>query len=143
MDEQVRAWVEGYVRAWNSNDPSDIGGLFTDDAVYLTEPYAEPWRGRQAIVDGWLEHRDEPGQTTFEWRPLVVAHGLAVVQGRTGYHVGDRPIYRNLWVFRLDDDGRCSEFTEWWMREPDGRGAIGDSAQQPEGEPTQHDGEPA
>lgn len=119
MDERhVREWVEGYERAWNSNDPQDIGGLFTADAVYLTEPYAEPWRGRQAIVDGWLEHRDEPGQTTFEWRILAMTADLAFVQGRTQYHVGSRPIYRNLWVIRLDEKGRCSEFTEWWMEEP-------------------------
>ena len=24
--------------------------------------------------------------------------------------------YSNLWVIRLDGDGRCSEFTEWWMQ---------------------------
>jgi hypothetical protein len=23
------------------------------------------------------------------------------------------------WVIRLDAEGRCTEFTEWWMRHPD------------------------
>ena len=27
--------------------------------------------------------------------------------------------YSNLWVVRLDAEGRCTEFTEWWMRHPD------------------------
>jgi hypothetical protein len=27
---RVRAWVESYVRAWNSNDPAAIGDLFTE-----------------------------------------------------------------------------------------------------------------
>jgi hypothetical protein len=26
--------------------------------------------------------------------------------------------YSNLWVIRLDADGRCAEFTEWWMQHP-------------------------
>ncbi len=29
--EQVSIWIDGYVRAWNSNDPQDISKLFTDD----------------------------------------------------------------------------------------------------------------
>ena len=28
--DAVTAWVRNYRRAWESNDPGDIGGLFTD-----------------------------------------------------------------------------------------------------------------
>ena len=39
---------------------------------------------------------------------------LAIVTGVTAY--SDPPqAYSNLWVIRLTGDGRCSEFTEWWM----------------------------
>lgn len=117
-ENQLGQWVEGYVRAWSSNDPTEIGDLFTPGATYRTEPYAEPWRGRQAIVDGWLAHKDEPGQTTFHWQPVVVSADLGVVEGRTEYRTDPPGAYRNLWVVRLDQHGRCREFTEWWMREP-------------------------
>jgi hypothetical protein len=110
----LREWVEGYVRAWDSNDPDDIGALFTDDAVYLTEPYAEPWRGREAIVSGWLKNKDEPGDATFDWRPLLESPEVSILTGTTVYHDPPRT-YSNLWVIRLDPDGRCREFTEWWM----------------------------
>ncbi|MGH8828339.1 MAG: nuclear transport factor 2 family protein [Jiangellaceae bacterium] len=117
-DKAVSVWVEGYLRAWNSNHPEDIRGLFSEDATYFTEPYSEPWRGPQAIVDGWLTHKDEPGQTSFESNTLVVTPDLAIVEGRTKYHVEPQRTYRNLWLIRLDGDGRCTEFTEWWMEEP-------------------------
>jgi hypothetical protein len=116
-DAQVAAWVEGYVRAWNSNDPADIGALFAVDAAYYTEPYATPHRGRQAIVEDWLARRDEPGETSFRWWPLASSGQVAVVQGETTYRTPPRT-YSNLWVIRLDDGGRCSEFTEWWMEQP-------------------------
>lgn len=110
----LEQWVEAYVRAWDSNDPEEIGALFTDDALYFTEPFAEPWRGRAAIVAGWLERKDEPGQATFEWQPLVATPELSIVTGRATYR--DPPLlYSDLWVVRLDPDGRCREFTEWWM----------------------------
>jgi uncharacterized protein (TIGR02246 family) len=119
LARRLRAWVDGYVRAWNSNDPAEIGALFGQDAAYYTEPYQPPWRGREEIVRQWLEHRDEPGQTEFRWQPVAVTPEVAVVQGETVYHTPPRT-YSNLWVIRLDADGRCAEFTEWWMRHPDG-----------------------
>jgi ketosteroid isomerase-like protein len=110
--DSARVWVDGYVRAWRSNDPADIGVLFTDDALYFTAPFREPWRGREQIVQGWLDRRDEPGDATFEWQPLLVSGEVAVVQGVTTY--ADET-FSNLWVIRLGPDGRCHEFTEWWM----------------------------
>ncbi len=99
---------------WNSNDPADIGALFTDDAEYYTAPFREPWRGRKQIVDGWLGRKDEPGEATFEWRPLVVTDEVAIAQGTTTYP-DER--FSNLWVIRLDPDGRRREFTGWWMEQ--------------------------
>ena len=61
----VAAWVERYVRAWKTNDPADIGGLFSEDAAYYTGPFDAPWRGRDTIVREWLGRQDAPGTTTF------------------------------------------------------------------------------
>ncbi len=116
--DRVRAWIDGYVRAWNSKDPADIGALFTEDAAYFTEPYSEPWRGREEIVRRWLDRKDEPGDTEFRWHPLTVNPEVAVVQGTTTYRDPPRT-YSNLWVIRLDAEGHCTEFTEWWMQHPD------------------------
>jgi uncharacterized protein (TIGR02246 family) len=116
--DRVQAWVERYVQAWNSNDPATIGSLFTEDAAYHTEPYSQPWRGRDEIVRQWLGRKDEPGDTQFRWHPLSVSPEVAVVQGTTDYRDPPRT-YSNLWVIRLDAEGRCTEFTEWWMQHPD------------------------
>ena len=114
--EQVVAWVQAYRQAWESNKPSDIGALFTDDADYLTAPFDPPRRGRQSIVEGWLEDRDEPGETTFDWSVVAVTDELAVVQGTTVY---PGRTYSNLWLVTFAGDGRCSAFTEWYMKHPD------------------------
>ena len=111
----VRAWVEGYVVAWNSNSPDDIVRLFTEDAEYYTDPYGPPWVGRAQIVEQWLARQDRAGETSFEWQPLVITDEVAVVTGETTY---PHAAYSNLWVIRLDADGRCREFTEWWMERP-------------------------
>ena len=111
----LAAWMDGYVRAWTSNQAEEIGDLFTDDAVYDPQTGPDRWSGRDAIVQAWQEIDDEPGTWTFEWEPLVETPGLSVIHGRTDYSGGTS--YRNLWTIRLTDDGRCSEFVEWWIDE--------------------------
>ncbi|MGH2535077.1 MAG: nuclear transport factor 2 family protein [Thermomicrobiales bacterium] len=116
--EQTEAseWVERYTRAWEGNDPREIGDLFTDDALYYTAPFREPWRGRDEIVAGWLDRKDEPGRWQFTYEVLAIAGDLGFVQGRTIY--SDPPMsYANLWVICLGPGGRCRQFTEWWMEE--------------------------
>jgi SnoaL-like domain len=117
MEERdFAAWVDRYVVAWNSNDPEEIGSLFTDEAVYYTAPFREPWRGRDGIVRGWIEAKDEPGTTEFTYEVSAIDGPLGIVKGRTIYK---EPLerYSNLWEIRLEDDGRCYEFIEWWMEE--------------------------
>ena len=109
----IEDWVRGYIDAWESNDPEEVGELFTDDARYYTAPHRQPWTGRQAIVDGWLDRKDEQGEWRFSWEVLGVDGDLGFVKGMTTYQtLGD---YSNLWVIRLDEDGRASEFVEYWM----------------------------
>jgi hypothetical protein len=115
MDEPaVRDWVDRYVHAWETNDREDIAGLFTEDARYYTAPHREPWEGHDGIVGGWLGRKDDQGDWTFSYDVLAVTDELAFVRGVTGYR-SEGVDYSNLWVLRLAEDGRCREFTEWWM----------------------------
>ncbi|MGW6173251.1 nuclear transport factor 2 family protein [Arthrobacter sp. NPDC055138] len=113
MDAKTAAWITAYRRAWETNDPDQIGALFATDAEYRPDPWTAPWRGRDAIVREWLARKDEPGAATFEWREVAVADGVSVVEGTTVYREG--PTYSNLWVIRLDGQGQATHFTEWWM----------------------------
>jgi hypothetical protein len=107
--------MDGYIRAWESNDPDDIRALFTADALYFASPDVEPVRGVDEIVQWWLGSKDERGSWTFEWHPLLQEGDRAAIQGRTGYE--GRPDYRNLWVMDFAADGRATTFTEWWVEE--------------------------
>ncbi|MDP9325032.1 MAG: ketosteroid isomerase family protein [Candidatus Dormibacteraeota bacterium] len=110
-------WVKRYIRAWDSNDPDDIIGLFSTDAAYLTAPHRAPWKGQEAIVNSWIDRKDEPGDHEFRWEVLGVDGDIGFVRGWTRYPGQDPEAYGNLWVIRLGADGRAAEFTEWWMAE--------------------------
>ena len=113
----IETWVKGYIKAWASNAPEEIGGLFTEEAEYFTAPYRKPWKGRAAIVQEWIDRRDTPNTYEFRYEVLVEARSPVIVRGWTRYHNPERN-YSNLWVIRLDPSGKCKEFVEWWMEEP-------------------------
>ena len=116
---RVMQWVDAYRKAWESNQPDEIAALFTDDARYYTEPFAQPWEGRDEIVRQWIENKDEPGQTTFDYDVLGIDGNLAIVRGITHYKDGTPRTYSNLWEVHLTDEGLCHQFVEWWMKHKD------------------------
>lgn len=115
-NDAITRWVEGYRKAWLSNDPDEIRALFTEDAEYRTRPFREPWEGHEEIVAGWLAGEDGPGGSTFEWQTVLANAETGVVRGITVYPE-DNSVFHNLWVVQLAPDGRATSFTEWWMEE--------------------------
>lgn len=113
----TQSWMEGYLRAWETNDPAHIAALFTPDARYVTDPWKPPSVGIDAIVAEWLRRADAPGTFSFTWEIVGLDGERAFVQGETRYASGT--VYSNLWVIDLTQDGRASSFTEWWMDQSD------------------------
>jgi ketosteroid isomerase-like protein len=114
--DELQAWLDAYVAAWRSYDRAAIGALFSEDAKYAYHPYSDPMRGRDAIVAGWLGDRDAPGSWEAVYAPLMIAGDRAIATGETSYANGRR--FSNLFVMRFDDDGRCSDFVEWFIEQP-------------------------
>jgi hypothetical protein len=113
----VQAWLDSYVEAWRTCDRAAIGALFSTEAVYSYHPYdQEPLRGRDAIVADWLAEPDEPGSWEASYRPLLIDGDRAVATGESRYAEGRA--FSNLYVLRFDEEGRCTEFVEWYMEQP-------------------------
>ncbi|MFN2591196.1 MAG: nuclear transport factor 2 family protein, partial [Actinomycetota bacterium] len=105
--ESLIRWVEGYRRAWESNDRGDVEALFTPHATYYTEPFRDGIKGRDAIVADWLNRKDEPGDTEFRYEIRALCDGIGFVRGWAKYFTEPQREYSNLWEVRLDDEGRC------------------------------------
>jgi hypothetical protein len=124
MDEAgFQRWLDAYVEAWRTYEVDAIGELFGQDVEYRYHPWDEPVRGRAAIVEDWLEDRDEPDSWRAEYRPWLVAGNDAVAVGVSRYLGPDRETvereYHNVFLCRFDAEGRCREFTELFLKRPD------------------------
>ncbi|MDQ3579813.1 MAG: nuclear transport factor 2 family protein [Actinomycetota bacterium] len=130
--EEFRRWIANYERAWRSPGTDSLAELFSEDAVYLHSPYAEPVHPRSAIERDWEEQRDGPEEVfsmDAEILALTNEHsdeplGVARVVVRYGEPV--RQEYSDLWLVWFDVAGRSRRFEEWpswpgqsWAANPD------------------------
>jgi SnoaL-like domain len=113
----VEQWVEGYERAWRTAGTDRLGDLFSPDASYLASPWAPPVEGLTAIARFWEDEREGPGESFTMAREVLAVEGpTAVVRVSVDYDQGPATPaqrWRDLWVIRFDDDGRCVAFEEW------------------------------
>ena len=120
----VADWLTAYVEAWKSYDREAIEGLFSEDCKYSYRPHGDSIEGREAIVRSWLEDDpDEPGTFEASYRAVAADGDVAVATGVSTYY--EEPggavtrVFDNCFVMRFDGDGRCTEFTEWFMERPE------------------------
>lgn len=125
---QVTGWIGAYEHAWRTPGTDALDAIFTADASYRQGPYRQPTVGMPAIARMWEDERDGPDEV-FTMTSEVVAveddTAVARVQVRYGNPVDKE--YRDLWIIRFAEDGRCSSFEEWpfWPAQPTTARAAG------------------
>jgi ketosteroid isomerase-like protein len=127
--EQLEAWIAGYERAWRTPGTEALAELFTPDASYSTAPFERPHVGLEAIAEMWVREREGPDEP-FEMQSEVIAVQAEVGVARIEVRYGGprRQEYRDLWIVRLDGDGRCSAFEEWPFWPPGSSGKVAGGA---------------
>src|SRR6188474_1650141 len=134
MDRSAaQAWLDAYVEAWKSYDRDQVEALFAEDVTYRYHPFDpdhEVLRGRDAVVNGWLEpdgnasSRDEEGTYDARYEVYAVDGDKVVAVGTSTYYpdttrtTPDR-VYHNVFLIEFDGAGRCRDFTEYYMKQPD------------------------
>ena len=104
--------------------------MFSEAAAYRYHPYDEPIVGRDSVVASWLGEgdsgdastRDAPGTYEAKYFPVAVDGDVVVATGTSSYReLPGGPVvrtYDNCFVMRFDGEGRCREFTEYYLRRP-------------------------
>jgi len=122
MDEaQAQEWLDRYVDGWRRGDREQIGNLFSEGVSYRYHPYDEPVLGRQAVVQSWLEDWDPKEPWQAEYAVYAVDGARVVATGSSRYmEYRDHPerLYHNVFLLEFDQEGRCREFTEFFVMQP-------------------------
>jgi ketosteroid isomerase-like protein len=119
--KRVGEWLRGYEDAWRSPGTGKLAELFTDDSAYTPGPYERTRTGLGEIAELWDAEREGPDEIFTMTSEIVAVDGdTAVARIEVSYGAPVRREYRDLWVMRFAEDGRCRAFEEWpfWPEQP-------------------------
>ncbi|HEU4759760.1 MAG TPA: nuclear transport factor 2 family protein [Dehalococcoidia bacterium] len=114
------AWLAAYGRAWEEQDADGAAALFSADATYQEVPFDEPMRGREAIGAYWSEGTAAQEGVKFGAEVIAVSGDVGVARWRASFvrsASGARVRLDGIFLVRMESDGRCTQFQEWWHRE--------------------------
>jgi hypothetical protein len=116
----VEEWAERYGQAWEDADEDAIAALFTEDAVYRSAPFREPFRGEAELRGYWRRGAGVQKQVRVRMgTPFVDGERAAVEWWTTMYDPDDGEVtLPGCLLLRFASDGRCSELREYWHVQP-------------------------
>jgi ketosteroid isomerase-like protein len=113
IDRELAArWARAYGSTWSQWDVDAFVALFSDDVIYVDHPTGQTVRGRADLAEYVRNEQREQG-------PVAVRMGEPVVEGNRlaaeFWATGEDGAIAGGFVARLDEDGRCSLFREYWF----------------------------
>jgi hypothetical protein len=113
-------WLYAYGEAWETKDPEAAADLFAEDATYQETPFDEPMRGRAEIMEYWSGVTRSQDEVRFSYEILAASAGESIAHW-DAYFVrlatGTPVEIDGVLLAKLDADGRCTEFREWWHKQ--------------------------
>jgi hypothetical protein len=110
-------WIEAYGLAWETKDPEAAANLFVEDATYQETPFDEPMRGRAEITEYWSSATGSQDEIRFSYEILAASAGEGIAHWGANFvrlATGTPVKIDGVLLAKLDADGRCTEFREWW-----------------------------
>lgn len=114
---ELTRWLESYGAAWENKNADAAASLFTADASYQETPYAEPFKGRDAIHDYWSTVTADQSDIDFGFEVIAVSDMTGIAQWSARFHSisGNAPVELNgVFVLGFADSNQVRSLREWW-----------------------------
>jgi ketosteroid isomerase-like protein len=113
----ARRWAQAWKHGWESLDAEPILACYAPDAWLSTEPFREPYRGREGVreyVSGVLAEEEDPRVWMSE--PIVDGDRASISWWASLREDGADTTLAGTSVLRFDRDGLVTEQWDAWNR---------------------------
>lgn len=120
--EAARRWSQAWKQGWLALDPEPIIARYAADALLSTEPFREPYRGREGVreyVTRALGEEEDP--QVWMGEPIVDGDRAAVSWWAALREDGTDRTLAGTSVLRFDADGLVIEQWDAWNALPERR----------------------
>lgn len=115
--EQAGSWIDAYKTAWEISDGDAAALLFREDCICRTMPF-RPVEAAQAYQRQAMA--SQTAKQVWFGEPIVSGNQVAVEYWAILFDLDEKQDMTLVGQCRmkLDDDGRCYEFRDYWHMQP-------------------------
>ena len=120
--DAARNWSETWQVAWQDLDTEAVVALYSSDAVMSTEPFRQPYHGREGIreyVSSVFAEEEDP--VVHVSAPIVDGQHAVVSWWASLREEGADTVLAGTSVLRFDEEGLVVEQWDTWNRLPSRR----------------------
>ena len=115
---KLDTWLQGYKAAWETRDAGKAAALFTENATYRDDAFAEPYQGRAGISKYWSDVTSDQKDVKFTYEVLAATGNTGIAHWHAEFtqpSSGSTVLLDGMFVLDFAPDGLCNSLKEWWF----------------------------
>jgi hypothetical protein len=120
--DNFKTWLVSLGNAWINLDSKAAANICSEDVVYFENIFLDPLTSRTDVEKQWYKDLEFQKDVKFDFEIISVNQNVGVARWWATLMIVDPKsvhdetyIYDGIFVVRLDDQGLCKEFRQWFM----------------------------
>ena len=116
-----KKWLDALGQAWINRDPKSAAAICAKNLFYFETPFDKPLTSRKEVEEIWQEVPNSQKDIEFYYEIVSVNQKIGIAKWRASFTrlpSGIRDILDGVYFVKLDNNGLCKEFHQWWVVKP-------------------------
>lgn len=114
-------WLNALGKAWINRNPKAAANICTENVLYFETPFDKPLTSRKEVEEIWQEVPKYQRDIEFSYEIISVNQKVGIAKWLASFTrlpSGIKDTLDGIYVVKLDNNGLCKEFHQWWVVKP-------------------------
>ena len=114
-------WLDTLGQAWITRNPKAAANICAENVLYFETPFDKPLTSKKEVGDIWQEVPSSQKDIEFNYEIISVNKEVGIAKWRASFArlpSEVRDTLDGIYIVKLDDNGLCKEFHQWWVVKP-------------------------
>ena len=114
-------WLDTLGQAWITRNPKTVANICAEKVLYFETPFDKPLVSKKEVEKIWQEVPNSQKDIEFSYKIVSVNQEIGVAKWRASFTrlpSGIRDTLDGVYFVKLDNNGLCKEFHQWWVVRP-------------------------
>ncbi len=114
-------WLDALEKAWINRDPKAAADICANDVLYYETPFDSPLKSKEEVEQLWKDVPKSQKDISFKYEILSITAKIGIAHWQASFtRVPSmiRDTLDGIFLVKLDENGFCKEFHQWWVVKP-------------------------